>query len=166
MSIGLIDVTKEEACRTAEANTIRAKTGDSTQIAYDFANGKGFADAIAAIPTGGGGSAVQSGSFTAGTTTSTWTITVTSGFTHFYIMDATFDSLDTGTGNRMLAGYAEGTSSSADVPYVYIIRTNSSDASRAVSTNTTAAAITQQGAIDNKSLGKFTTGRTYQWFAW
>lgn len=52
MAINLIDATKENACRTAEANAIRAKTGGSTPITYDFANGKGFADAIAAITTG------------------------------------------------------------------------------------------------------------------
>lgn len=52
----LIDSTKEAACRTAEANAIRAKTGSSATINYDFANNKGFSDAIAAIPTGGGSS--------------------------------------------------------------------------------------------------------------
>lgn len=52
MATMLIDGTKEIACRTAEADAIRAKTGDSAQIAYDFDNGKGFADAIEAIPSG------------------------------------------------------------------------------------------------------------------
>ena len=51
----VIDSTKLNACLTAEANAIRAKTGGSSQLAYDYANSKGFADAIAAIPTGGGG---------------------------------------------------------------------------------------------------------------
>lgn len=55
MSMMLIDQTKDSACKTAEADAIRAKTGGSAQLAYDWANGKGFADAIAAIPTGGGG---------------------------------------------------------------------------------------------------------------
>ena len=49
----LIDSTKLDACCTAEANAIRAKTGGSSQLAYDWANDKGFADAIAAIPSGG-----------------------------------------------------------------------------------------------------------------
>ena len=49
----LVDSTQLDACCTAEANAIRAKTGGSAQIAYDWANSKGFADAIAAIPTGG-----------------------------------------------------------------------------------------------------------------
>lgn len=53
MSMMLIDQTKDAACKTAEADAIRAKTGGSAQIAYDFSNNKGFADAIAAIPTGG-----------------------------------------------------------------------------------------------------------------
>lgn len=48
----LIDSTQLDACCTAEANAIRAKTGGSALITYDWANSKGFADAIAAIPTG------------------------------------------------------------------------------------------------------------------
>lgn len=55
MGMMLIDQTKDTACKTAEADAIRAKTGDSSPIAYDYANNKGFADAIAAIPSGGGG---------------------------------------------------------------------------------------------------------------
>lgn len=50
----LIDSTKEAACRTAEANAIRAKTGGTGQLNYDWTNSKGFADAISAIPSGGG----------------------------------------------------------------------------------------------------------------
>ena len=53
MAIALIDASKENACRTAEANAIRAKTGGSSPIAYDFDDGKGFADAISSIPAGG-----------------------------------------------------------------------------------------------------------------
>lgn len=52
----LIDSSWEEDCRTAEANAIRVKTGGSSAITYDWANKKGFADAIAAIgdiPSGG-----------------------------------------------------------------------------------------------------------------
>lgn len=55
MATELVDASKLDACCTAEANAIRAKTGSSAQIAYDWANSKGFADAIDAIPTGGGG---------------------------------------------------------------------------------------------------------------
>lgn len=55
MAVELVDATKLDACCTAEANAIRAKTGGSSPIAFDYANSKGFADAIAAIPTGGGG---------------------------------------------------------------------------------------------------------------
>lgn len=50
----LIDKTKDNACKTAEANAIRAKTGSSADINYDYENNKGFADAIASIPSGGG----------------------------------------------------------------------------------------------------------------
>ena len=51
----LVDSAKLDACNTAEADAIRAKTGGSSPIPYDYANNKGFADAIAAIPSGGGG---------------------------------------------------------------------------------------------------------------
>ena len=51
----VIDSAKLDACCTAEANAIRAKTGSSAQITYDWANSKGFADAIAAISGGGNG---------------------------------------------------------------------------------------------------------------
>ena len=54
MATALVDSTKLDACCTAEANAIRAKTGSSSPIAYDWANSKGFADAIAAISGGGG----------------------------------------------------------------------------------------------------------------
>lgn len=50
----LVDSTKLDACLDAEAGAIRAKTGGSADIPFDFANNKGFADAIAAIPSGGG----------------------------------------------------------------------------------------------------------------
>ena len=51
----LVDSAKLDACLDAEADAIRAKTGGSADIPFDFANNKGFADAIAAIPTGGSG---------------------------------------------------------------------------------------------------------------
>ena len=50
----LVDSSKLDACCLAEANAIRAKTGDSSSLTYDWANSKGFADAIAAISGGGG----------------------------------------------------------------------------------------------------------------
>ena len=59
MAMMLIDQTKDSACKTAEADAIRAKMGGSAQLAYDWANNKGFADAIAAIPSGGGGPTLQ-----------------------------------------------------------------------------------------------------------
>lgn len=51
----LIDDVKFAACLDAEADAIRAKTGDSNDIPFDYANNKGFADAIAAISGGGEG---------------------------------------------------------------------------------------------------------------
>lgn len=55
----LVNSTKLDACLDAEADAIRAKTGGSADIPFDFANSKGFADAIAAIPTGGGGPVIE-----------------------------------------------------------------------------------------------------------
>lgn len=52
MAMMLIDQTKDTACKTAEADAIRAKTGGSANINYDYENNKGFADSIAAIPSG------------------------------------------------------------------------------------------------------------------
>lgn len=49
----IVDGAKLDACLDAEADAIRAKTGGSADIPFDFANNKGFADAIAAIPSGG-----------------------------------------------------------------------------------------------------------------
>jgi len=65
----LVDSTKLDACLDAEADAIRAKTGGSADIPFDYANNKGFADAIAAIPSGGGSlpsviSKIDGGSFT------------------------------------------------------------------------------------------------------
>lgn len=64
----LINATKETACRTAEAEAIRAKTGGTSPLAYDFNNDKGFADAISALPSGGSLpssiSKIDGGSFT------------------------------------------------------------------------------------------------------
>ena len=73
MATELVDASKLDACCTAEANAIRAKTGSSAQIAYDWSNSKGFADAIDAIPTGGGGFDFFDASQPAGAVSSTVT---------------------------------------------------------------------------------------------
>ena len=50
----VVNETKLNAAMTATADAIRAKTGDSAQIPFDYNGGKGFADAVEAIPQGGG----------------------------------------------------------------------------------------------------------------
>ena len=45
----LVESTKLNACLDAEADAIRAKTGGSADIPFDYANNKGFADAIQGI---------------------------------------------------------------------------------------------------------------------
>lgn len=77
----LIDGAKLDACNTAEADAIRAKTGGSSPIPYDYANNKGFADAIAAIPSGGGVttqplSVTENGTYTAPSGTAYTPVTV------------------------------------------------------------------------------------------
>lgn len=70
----LVDGAKLDACNTAEADAIRAKTGGTSPIPYDYANNKGFADAIAAIPSGGGAEyRIELSDFVDGTPT-TWTL--------------------------------------------------------------------------------------------
>ena len=74
----LVDSTQLDACCTAEANAIRAKTGSSAQISYDWANSKGFADAIAAISGGSSGlTQLASGSYTKSDTANGISIPVT-----------------------------------------------------------------------------------------
>lgn len=81
MADKLVNSTKLDACLDAEADAIRAKTGGSSPIPYDYANNKGFADAIAAIPTGGGITAqplsvTQNGTYTAPSGTAYTPVTV------------------------------------------------------------------------------------------
>ena len=83
-----IDSAKEAACRTAEANAIRAKTGSTAQLTYDFDNGKGFADAIDSIPAGGGAPNLQSKSVTY-TANGTNTITPDEGYDGLSSVDVT-----------------------------------------------------------------------------
>lgn len=45
-----VDSAKLNACLTAEANAIRAKTGNSANLSFDYSNSAGFSEAIAAIP--------------------------------------------------------------------------------------------------------------------
>ena len=85
-----IDSAKEAACRTAEANAIRAKTGSTAQITYDFDNGKGFADAIDSIPAGGSAPSLQSKSVTY-TANGTNTITPDEGYDGLSSVDVTVD---------------------------------------------------------------------------
>lgn len=49
----MINATKEAACRQFEADQIRLKTGGTAPLNFDFDNGKGFGDEIAAISGGG-----------------------------------------------------------------------------------------------------------------
>lgn len=59
----IVDSAQLDGALTATADAIRDKTGGTEQIAWDA--GKGFADAIAAIAAGGGGTlAVNSGTIT------------------------------------------------------------------------------------------------------
>lgn len=50
----LVDSTKLDAALEATADAIREKTGDTDDIAFDLATETGFAEAVEAIPSGGG----------------------------------------------------------------------------------------------------------------
>lgn len=52
----LVDSGKLDAALEATADAIRVKTGGTAEIAFDLDGGDGFADAVEAIPTGGGAS--------------------------------------------------------------------------------------------------------------
>ena len=78
----LIDGAKLDACNTAEADAIRAKTGGTDPIPYDYANNKGFADAIAEIPTGSGGFPAVSGTITLSANTVGYTLNHNAGYAH------------------------------------------------------------------------------------
>ena len=67
----LVDKTKLNNSLSYEADRIRLKTGGSADIAFDFANEKGFGDAIDAIPTWGGGSPTATFSATPASTDAT-----------------------------------------------------------------------------------------------
>ena len=54
MAEKLVNTTKLDAALTSTADAIRAKTGDSEVIPFDYAGESGFAAAIGAIPSGGG----------------------------------------------------------------------------------------------------------------
>ena len=86
-----VDSTLLDAAMSYEAGKIRAKLGSSSQINYDLANGKGFGDAIAAIPTGGGGQ-FASGTYTPATNETTATFDVGGDFSNFVLYLYTWPS--------------------------------------------------------------------------
>lgn len=51
----VVNETKLNAAMTATADAIREKLGSEEQIPFDYNGGTGFADAVEAIPQGGGG---------------------------------------------------------------------------------------------------------------
>jgi len=82
----LVDSSKLNNALAATADAIRAKTGDSADIAFDYSNETGFADAVSDIETGGGVtvsplSVTANGTYTApsGTAYSPVTVNVSGG---------------------------------------------------------------------------------------
>lgn len=156
MATELVDASKLDACCTAEANAIRAKTGSSAQIAYDWANSKGFADAIAAIQTGGGTN-IQSGSFIPANNTRTFTVELTEAVTHFVFYNSDYPQGTADAGWHIVGGFW----------------VNNSIFSR-IRFNTANDAFTNAGAITiNNNLLTVSNltydilaGKTIYWFAW
>lgn len=56
----VVNETKLNAAMTATADAIREKLGSEEQIPFDYNGGTGFADAVEAIPQGGGGETIES----------------------------------------------------------------------------------------------------------
>lgn len=160
MAMMLIDQTKDTACKTAEADAIRAKTGGSTDINYDYENNKGFADAIAAIPSGGGGGSLQSGTFTLATNGKTVTLEMDDvSFTHFFAYDGNPTSPDPTAGGWKTTTmvYASDVGLSRTMS-VYTSGTYYSSGSLSVSVT---------GNIVSLTTGyNIIAGDTFTWFAW
>lgn len=173
----LVDGAKLDACNTAEADAIRAKTGGSSPIPYDYANNKGFADAIASIQTGGGSlpsviSKIDGGEFTfASERESTYRINHTLGVTPKGFVIWT-DDVDLSTvGNyRCIRGVfiVDETADGSTTSYLYQLGTNNNNFSaygRPVGANYSGYANSNYISYNVSNI-IYVAGATYKWFAW
>lgn len=139
----------------AIADAIRGKTGGTDALTLDQ-----MATAIAAIETGGGGSAVQSGSFTPAEKLYNYTISVDGTVKNFIIWKNT-NALTYGVRTFVSAFKMDGTA------YQPCFTTNNAGTSAAANYGSTPISITD-GAVTialNSTLGQLVTEQ-YNWVAW
>ena len=162
----LIDGAKLDACNTAEADAIRAKTGGADPIPYDFANNKGFADAIAAIPSGGGSlpsiiSKIDGGSFTlsSNTLTGSYTVQHNLGITPTNVMvwsdDVTYD-----TAVRVTVAFAIYSGN------YFAAQFNTNGTNRDVVGSVISGDLSASSFKLTVSGNYYKAGATYKWLAW
>ena len=163
----LVDSSKLDACCTAEANAIRAKTGSSAQIAYDWANSKGFADAIAAI-SGGGSADTVTASVTPGADSGTITITAGSFVLGTkYLVLITSDVTGPDTTNEYLVNVAHikavQTFAIANNTYYRYCASYKANDSNKTGYTSKAVTVTQSGTDISIAVSgmKFWAGKTY-----
>lgn len=158
----LVDSTKLNSCLTAEADAIRAKTGGTAQIPFDFSNSKGFAEAIAAISGGGG---VQSGSFTPTANTNTFAVSVTGAVTNAVCIIKDRLNASGQPGYRWMWCIIK----FADASYNILGGTNSSGSSLSGAVPAFDPAVFGTGTVTfttNTSQGQMIAGSEYLWAAW
>lgn len=165
----LIDGAKLNACNTAEADAIRAKTGGSSPIPYDFANNKGFADAIAAIQTGGATETLlESGTFSKTEATNSVTIPTSHSGTATKIL-VVKDVEDEGVGEMLI--WARVNVSEAQFPSALegFVRTNYYRTSAGAHTFSGANLLRQDTVsiqiLQASANYKINPG-TYSWYIW
>lgn len=149
----LVDSTQLDSDLTSVANAIRTKGGTSAQLAFPA----GFVSAIDAIPTGGGTS-IQSGSFTAASATKTFTVELTEAVTHFVFYASDYPAGTAGAGWHVVGGlWVNGSLLFNRMRY------NEANDSCTISgsVSQTADSLTVSGLQYNVLSGK-----TFYWYAW
>lgn len=177
MSEMLIDGAKLDACLDAEADAIRAKTGDSNDLTFDFANNKGFADAIDSIQTGGGGSLptsiskIDGGSFTfASATNGTYSISHSLGTTPkgFVIWTDEIDLANSDNNTVIRGVFIVDKSVDSETSYLYQM----SVYNHAFNNYTRSVGASYSGYANSSTISynvgnvHYASGINYKWFAW
>ena len=163
----LVDSTQLDADLTSVANAIRTKGGTSASLAFPA----DFVSAIAAIPTGGG-SSVQSGTYTPSENTVGPSFDVGIDASHFIIyaltsplgnsikvfVGAVLDFTQNHTNMLLVSSNNSGASFSAGGAYGNVLTWFSKSGTTITCTNT--------GTSGANNAGYWCAGVTYQWYAW
>lgn len=96
----LVDSTQLDADLTSVANAIRTKGGTSSSLAFPA----DFVSAIQAIPTGGGGGAMQSGSLVLAANTKTFTVPLNGIVSNCVFFDSDYPNGTAGAGWHVVGG--------------------------------------------------------------